>query len=438
MKPIERRRFDALAGYIRSPVMALLIEELAWFEEGSETLLGFVSFDRTDHDYVAHVLGRDAKKRFRAVSLNHGMATQAEATIWLRNELAELVSKPASFHYQGDEEGEPVDFFKPIVPKEKRAFAFEQLRTHRSYTPALELINELMHYYEDPDGNFIQQFQSAGFDARIWEVYLYAAFTEMGYGFDRRHPAPDFHCRGVLGEFFVEATTLGVSPKTPELTEANGVDYFRNYVPIRFSGALCAKLDKRYWELPHVSGVPLTIAIQDFHAPGSMTWTAPPLCEYLYGFRQCERNGALTSERIDSHRWGEKVIRSHFFGQPGAENISAVIANPSGTLAKFKRMGFLIGFGDRHLRMLRRGIAYQGEASVLTPFKIEVTSPGYSESWAEGLAIYHNPDAKLPLPEDAFPGAGHFTFEEGWLMSKLPAFFPLGTQTLTLSPKQGT
>ena len=431
MKPIDRRRFDALAGYIRMPIIALLIQELAWYEEEGEALLGLVSLDRTDGDYVAHVLARDAKKRFRAVTLNHSMETQVEATIWLRDQLTKLVTKPPSFHYQGDEEGKSVDFFEPIVPADKRAYAFEQLRIDKSLSPALGLLRELMHYYEDPDGNFIQQFQSTGFDARIWEVYLYAAFTEMGYGFDRSHPVPDFHCHGPLGNFFVEATTLGVSPQTPELTEENSDAYFDHYVPIRFSSALCAKLDRRYWELPHVAGLPLMIAIQDFHKPGSMTWTAEALSEYLYGLRQSERDGKLVSERIGKHVWGKKEISSNFFGQPGAENISAVIANPSGTLSKFKRMGFLTGFGDRDLKILRRGMAYQGQP-YMTPFAVEATGEGYTETWCEGLAIYHNPDAKIPLPEEAFPGAGHFTVEDGWLMSKLPPFFPFGTQTLTL------
>jgi hypothetical protein len=438
MRPIERRRFEAFAGYTRNPNLAFLIEELAWYEEGGEILLGLVSLDRTDRDYVAHVLGRDAKRRFRAVGLRSGFETQAEATIWLRDELAKLVQKPPSFHHQGDEEGEPVDFFKPIVTEEKRSYAFEQLRAHISYSPALGLIRELMHYYEDPDGNFIEQFQSTGFDARIWEVYLYAAFTEMGYGFDRSRPVPDFHCEGPPGNLFVEATTLGVSPKTPARTAENIQSYLEDYVPIRFSSTLGAKLEKRYWELPHVAGVPFTIAIQDFHAPGSMTWTAQALCEYLYGLRQRERDGEVVSERIDTHRWDKKEIPSNFFRQPGAENVSAVIANPAGTLPKFKRMGYLIGFGERALRMRRQGIAFLEGQSEPSRFDVDVTAEGYSETWCEGLAIYHNPDAKIPLPIEAFPGAGHFTVENGWLMSKLPPFFPIGSQTLTLSPKRAT
>ena len=69
--------------------------------------------------------------------------------------------------------------------------------------------------------------------------------------------------------------------------------------------------------------------------------------QYLYGRREEEHGGETVSEAIVRHRWETKDIASDFFAQPDSEHISAVIANPSGTLAKFKRMGFLTGFGDR-------------------------------------------------------------------------------------------
>lgn len=63
--------------------------------------------------------------------------------------------------------------------------------------------------YEDIDGNFIEQLQTTGFDTRIWELYLFAALTEMGYTFDRTHNAPDFMCHGLDGtEMCIEAVTV--------------------------------------------------------------------------------------------------------------------------------------------------------------------------------------------------------------------------------------
>jgi hypothetical protein len=69
----------------------------------------------------------------------------------------------------------------------------------------------------------------------------------------------------------------------------------------------------------------------------------------------------IISERVTEYRWGDKPpIPAGFFQLPDSENISAVLANPSGTLAKFNRMGYLAGFGDRDIRMVRRGYCYKG------------------------------------------------------------------------------
>src|SRR5205823_6397659 len=124
----------------------------------------------------------------------------------LEKKLAEFAQAPPEEFYQGDEVGKPVDFFTPVVPHDRRHRVFETLISSRGYSPARALIGEMMHYFQDTDGNFIQQFQSDGFDARIWELYLYALLNELGYDLDRSRKAPDFHCQGLLGDFFIEAT----------------------------------------------------------------------------------------------------------------------------------------------------------------------------------------------------------------------------------------
>jgi hypothetical protein len=175
-------------------------------------------------------------------------------------------------------------------------------------------------------------------------------FTELGYGLNRDEAAPDFHCQGPLGEFFVEATTINPSAAPPKLDDSTRQAYFEHYVPIKFGGVLFTKLRKKYWELPHVEGHPLLIAVQDFHAPRSMTWSSSALAEYLYGIRQTERkredgSTEIISENVTNYTWEGKTIASGFFLQPDTDNISAVLANPNGTISKFNRMGFLAGFG---------------------------------------------------------------------------------------------
>ena len=274
-------------------------------------------------------------------------------------------------------------------------------------------MGEMMHYFDDVDGNFVQQFQSDGFNSRFWELYLYALLNELGYGFDRGHSAPDFHCQWLLGDFFIEATTINPSPGGPNVDTSDREAYFEHYVPTRYSGALCSKLKMKYWEQPHVAGHPLIIAIQDFHVSDAMTWSNSALVEYLYAIRQAERTNSegkteIVSEKITEFKWGNKTpIPAGFFQLPDSENISAVLANPAGTLPKFSRMGFLAGFGDRDVKMLRSGICYKDRGLTPEKFYSEVHAAGYAETWCEGVSVYHNPQAKIPLPREGFPGAAH-------------------------------
>jgi len=96
MNAISQRRFDSLAGYVRSPTMALVARELAWFEEANEKILGLVALDLPDQDFVSYVLGRDAKGRFRAVWLEYSIETQEAATALLERKLAEFAQAPAT------------------------------------------------------------------------------------------------------------------------------------------------------------------------------------------------------------------------------------------------------------------------------------------------------------------------------------------------------
>jgi hypothetical protein len=434
MNAISRLRFDALAGYSRTPLTALIVKELAWYEQAGEKVLGLVVLDRSDRDFASYVLGRDRNGRYRAVWMKCSIETQNTATALLASKMAELSLSPTEEFYQDDEDGTPLDLFTPTVPANRQRPQFVTLASDRGYSPARGLIGEMMHYFEDMDGNFVQQFQSDGFDARIWELYLYAALHEIGYGFDRQYSAPDFHCQGPLGDFFVEATTVNPSSEVPEVDETNQQAYFENYVPIKYGSALVSKLRKRYWDQPHVAGYPLVFAIQDFHARHAMTWSNSALVEYLYAIRQVERiddegKSEIVSEKIEEFNWGDKApVPAGFFFLVGSENISAVIANPSGTLLKFNRIGFLAGFGDHDIKMIRSGYCYKDS---LTPsqFCTEVHSPGYTETWCEGLSVYHNPNALLPLPQTAFPGAAHHTSRNGSILAYQPTFHPVGSTT---------
>lgn len=435
MKAVDRLRFNALAGYARAPFTVAIYKELEYAASEDERVLGMIIRDRIDDDFGGVLLGRDERLRFPAIDAFASLPSVETARAELERRIELHAAQPDAAFHQEDVAGAPADFFAPRVREERTHETFRLLRDAPRYSPARELVRIMMRWHEDPDGNFIEQFQSTAFDARIWELYLYAVFTELGYAVTREPEAPDFLLDGVDGAVAVEATTCNpaqgeVAVEWAEDVRAR-VDQIFAYGSIKLHRALRRKLrrDPAYWELPHVAGKPFVLAIQDFHAPGSMRYLAPILTEYVFGVRHHRRDGAtLEVEWLQEHRIGKMREPCGFFRQEGAQGVSAVIANPLGTLPKFNRMGYLAGFGDRWVRGVRAGLErrhFDAASPEPRAFSQEIHAPGYRESWVEGMMVLHNPNAAVPLDPALLPGACHeFLRPDGTILSLLPEFLP--------------
>src|SRR5712692_1754106 len=83
VKALDRKRFNILAGLSRSPAAAYFSEELAWYSNDDETILGVLLHDIIDNDYVAIVLAQDEGSRFRAFDLECSIETEEGARSWL-------------------------------------------------------------------------------------------------------------------------------------------------------------------------------------------------------------------------------------------------------------------------------------------------------------------------------------------------------------------
>lgn len=449
MTPVSPIRFNAIAGYARQPEAALFGQELAYFEVGGGRIMGMLMRDIEDGDHFGMVFAPDRKLRFRSVHMTGFVDNPAIAERDLAAAMDIAAQAPPEEHWQADEKGEPVDFFTPVHPPERLNPDFVKLITEEGNSPARGIIEPMMRWYEDADGNFVEQFQTTGFDQRIWELYLFATFVELGFVFDRTHPMPDFVCSGLAGAFSTEAVTVGptrdgnkVVPPPPRSTPDEARTYLKDYMPIKFGSPLFAKLKKRYWERAHVAGNPFTLAIADFSSPGSMVHTASALETYLYGYdhdheRDAEGSLIIKPRRIEEHRFGAKKIPSGFFRLPDAANVGAVLTSASGTISKFNRMGVLGGFGSGKVVLIREGTAVDHDPDASEPkiFRALVNAAGYSESWVEGLNVFHNPNALLKFDIDLLPGAAHhFAAPDGQRASSVPDFHPYGSITKHLAP----
>lgn len=447
IKPLGRKRFNALVGQSRSPAAAFFCKEIGWFTNHDESVIGVLTFDIIDHDFSALILGRDEIGRYCCFDQKVSIDTPRNAYAWLKNKIEEVTLSGEKTFPQGEDGGLALDIFTPVSSDDKLHPYFKILSSQPSHSAARGIIREMMPHYVDIDGNFVEQFQTTGFDARVWELYLNAYLTEEGLFFNRQYNAPDFIVQKHGHTIAIEATIVG--RKTPltdlnineviDLTMKEIFEKSKDEMPIRFGSPLYSKLKKEYWKLEHVAGHPLVIAIADFHEKQSMLWTSTSLINYLYGvrhdFHHDENDNLIISpQKIEKHKVGKKEIPSGFFFQPNAENISAVMFSASGTISKFNRIGKQAGFGQEDVKMFRQGTFHDHDPHAFMPkiFYYEVNEE-CEETWAEGMNMYHNPNALHPVPEELFPSIAHHHFKDEMIVSTLPEFHVYSSMTQILN-----
>ncbi|MBL6612403.1 MAG: hypothetical protein ISS15_21115 [Alphaproteobacteria bacterium] len=442
---MSRYRFDALADWCRVPGTRHLLPTVAAFSTMDEKALGVVFYDKTlgkglgEAGLFGYVLlGRDAFSRYQIFDRRGPYITARAANKAVLARLGEFEGKaPAVPMSPKAKRG--VDLFSLIKGVKNLDEKFINLRDSVTSSAARELLTEISYWFVDRDGNFAKDFQTTGFDGRLWELYLFATFTAMDFEFNGSSAVPDFCLARDGKKVFVEATTAnatanvkpsikGAPPPPPD--DLRG--YNEKEMVLKFGSPLESKVKKAYWDLPNVKGHPFVIAIADFHAPASMVWSQSALQIYLYGFgvEQYEEGGKIRwrEKRLDSHVVGAKTIPSNFFGQERHKHISAILSSNAGTHAKFNRMGVQAGFGNDAVQLVRAGglhvpgdFAYEPE-----PFRINVEDPDYSEDWDDELCVFHNPNAVTPLGDEMFRTAANYRLIDGevlWTSPKRPVLF---------------
>lgn len=316
--------------------------------------------------------------------------------------------------------------------------SFVSLRDERGWAPARALIQQVFERMGDRDGNFVQQFQTDGFDARVWELYLYATFESLGFEIDLSHEQPDLLVNSPLGKWAIEATTAAQSSTMTVLPEdlKERQHCLQNEIPIRWGSPLYSKLRKGYWTYDHLRDVPLVFALQSFTTVDSLEISDTPLVELLYGIRTTARrapDGAPVYQHtpITEHR-GSKTIPSRFFAQPDAQNISAVLWSNAGTIGKFNRMAALQGLASDNIHMLRCGFRYDPDPDALEPAWFVERVGDREEPWEEGLVLLHNPYAVRPLTSDVLPQLVHHRLDGDVVIPIVPPGHIFRSKTVTV------
>ena len=110
-KRMSKERFDLFAIGTRQPPIYHIADELSYWSDVDENVIGVVFRDRIDNDFGWALLVRDRLGRFRAAELNHSLRSERWAQAALRVKIADVsrTADLAEFGIQGDEFNAAID-----------------------------------------------------------------------------------------------------------------------------------------------------------------------------------------------------------------------------------------------------------------------------------------------------------------------------------------
>ncbi|WP_217194222.1 hypothetical protein [Pectobacterium carotovorum] len=302
-----------------------------------------------------------------------------------------------------------------------------KLLSKPSHHVAAWMLNQLYLSLPNPDRNWVSDCQTDNFHTRLWEAQLLASFREQGLMVSQPHPSPDFLIENKHGgEAWVEAVTANPQMRynhvnsTPRGAPTDRAERLLGGAAERFAKTIGNKLKRNYHELEHVRGKPFLIALADFHAPSSMTWSREALICYLYGIYPVVETDAgepfASAESVEK-LLGKSAFPAGLFADNQHSELSAIIFTNACSIAKLNRVGVSAGASTEGLKFTRIGEFFDRRPNALKgiPFCYDVASPEYRALWPQGyepwcaeLEVFHNPYAKYPVKRELLPEATHW------------------------------
>jgi hypothetical protein len=272
--------------------------------------------------------------------------------------------------------------------------------------------------FQDRDGKFVEEFQTNGFNACWWELYLFACLKELNSPVDFSHHAPDFVATAPAGlHFCIEAVTAnhargerGEWQRDENLWEelkSADVSHIVDVATIRLASSMASKHKKfreSYSSLNHVSRHPFVLAVAPFEQPMFWNQNQQSIRRVLFALDGInhETHESEGVRIIQGNRWLDTIRKSNgsdvplgCFTNAGMEEISAVMFSSVATWGKARALSQ--GDGTAVIFETARYTADE-----FRPRHELALKSSYRESLLDGLQVFHNPYAKHPLPREVF------------------------------------
>lgn len=286
-----------------------------------------------------------------------------------------------------------MDLFSPVVAEERLSHNFLSMLAP-SAAGMRAVLTDWANGFEDRGGEFIYQFQTT-YNSAFWELYLFATLKLLNIEVNFSFHAPDFVCANQ--PIAMEATVASHaesapinSERTVAIPQDKNLAVRRRASIIRLSNSLMRKSEafkKRYAPLTHMAGRSYIVAIADFGMPDAYLKGDDPIQHLLFD---------VGGEKLIYKASGAQVPLG-LFRSPEFSHISAVLYSSLATFGKAQALG--TDAGDIIFRAVRK-------KENAEPLHFTAHKRDYKESLTDGLVLYTNPHASIPINLQLFADPG--------------------------------
>ena len=308
-----------------------------------------------------------------------------------------------------------IDLFENIkgVKKNQRHPKVRFLDTSEQVRAEKNILNEWTKGFVDRDNKFARQFQET-FHSSFWEIYLYKLFAEAGFELDQSHQTPDFIIKKPY-EVYVEAVTANIRSGGKPEEKRTPADQFSMLIPphlqpdfldvlnegiIRGANAIQSKHRKYVEEYTSREWIhksrPFIVAMASFDQINYGREFIYSMLALLYGMYYDNSQGIYCAKTTITKYNSNTEIPIGIFLNDHYEDISAVIFSCTLTLGKLTSMSISSGnYSFNNVINIRQEL----DSKRYLLHEVSLQCP---EDIADGVFVFHNPNAKNKLPKEFF------------------------------------
>lgn len=279
------------------------------------------------------------------------------------------------------------------------------------------VITEWASGFADRDGKLVKEFQTT-FHSSLWEIYLFAVLKELGLNVDFSKNRPDFIVSENT-EFYMEAVVSEIRNGGRSESARNENDIFSMLEPIhkdedfhllideaitRHSNSILSKHKKYVKEYTKCTWVkddtPFVVALGSYDQVNYGREFHYSMMALLYGFRFNPDDQEFVRETNIIKPETTSEIPIGIFQDKKYEEISAIVFSCTVTLGKLTSLA--ISKNPIHPTNFVLNIRHDTDHP---HYKIQIVSQEVPEELTDGLFVFHNPNAKNPLPKSVFEGS---------------------------------